>query len=158
LEQRVLAPLGLRHTRHESDGMVVTHRVYGYTVSPDRRGTLLVAPFQQMATKTGGGSLVSTAGDLNTFLRAMFTDRPIRAATWRSLFDPDSLVTFQGRCPGFNVFMGRDTRNDVNVVVLCNNYAAGMVGDVGHDFMALALGHDVPTPKWRAGPPEDSAR
>src|SRR5205807_7842223 len=65
LRQSVLDPLGLRDTRHESDPMVVRGRAYGYTVSPEERGALVVAPFQQMATKTGGGSLVSTARDLH---------------------------------------------------------------------------------------------
>ena len=158
LRQSVLDPLGLRDTRHESDPMVVRGRAYGYTVSPEERGALVVAPFQQMATKTGGGSLVSTARDLHRFLRAMYGDNAIRAATWRTLFPPDSVYGFQGRCPGFNVYMGRDFKHDVDVVVLCNNYAAGMVGDVGADFLALARGAAVEPPRWRADVQIDSLK
>ena len=158
LQQAVLAPLGLRDTRHESDQMLVRGRAFGYTVSPEERGAMVPAPFQQMATKTGGGSLVSTVRDLHCFLRAMYGDNAIRATTWRMLFPPDSSWSFQGRCPGFNLYMSRDFTHDVDVVVLCNNYAAGMVGTVGDDFVALARGIAVEPPRWRADVPLDSLK
>jgi CubicO group peptidase (beta-lactamase class C family) len=158
MRQAVFAPLGLSDTRHEADQMLVPRRAYGYTVSPEARGAMVVAPFQQMATKTGGGSLVSTARDLQRFLRAMYGENAIRAATWKTLFPPDSIWSFQGRCPGYNLYMGRDFAHDVEAVVLCNNYAAGMVGDVGGDFLALARGAAVAPPKWRADVALDSLR
>jgi CubicO group peptidase (beta-lactamase class C family) len=158
LEQSVFRPLGLANTRHEADQMLVPGRAFGYSVSPEQRHVLIVSPFQQMATKTGGGSLVSTAGDLHRFLRAMYGDNAIQSGTWRTLYPPDSSFSYQGRCPGFNVFMSRDFAHDVDVVVLCNNYAAGMVGTIGSDFIALARGLSVPTPRWRADLSVDSAR
>jgi CubicO group peptidase (beta-lactamase class C family) len=158
LAGRVLQPLALNHTFEEADGMLVPGRAYGYTASSQLRHGLEVAPFQQMATKSGGGSLVSTVGDLHRFLRAMYTDKPLRADDWRKLFPPDSEFTYQGRCPGFNVFMGREFAHDVIVVVLCNNYAAGMVGDIGADLIAMAKGREVATPRWRADVKADSAR
>jgi CubicO group peptidase (beta-lactamase class C family) len=158
LADRVLNPLGLADTFEEADGMLVPNRAYGYTASPQARHGLVVAPYQQMATKSGGGSLVSTVGDLHRFLRAMYTDRPIQAATWRTLFPPDSLFTYQGRCPGYNVFMARDFKHDLDVVVLCNNYAAGMVGGIGPDLIAMANGRAVAMPGWRADLTTDSAR
>jgi len=142
LAERVLRPLGLTHTYEEADGMLVPNRAYGYTASRSQRRGLELAPFQQMTTKSGGGSLVSTAGDLHRLLRAMYTDRPIKKETWRTLFPPDSVFSYQGRCPGYNVFMGRDFTHDVVVVVLCNDYAAGMVGDVGSDLIAMASSPD----------------
>src|SRR5262249_19570957 len=112
----------------------------------------------QMPPKSGGGSLVSTVGALHRFLRAMYTGRPIQAATWHQLFPPDSVASFQGRCPGFNVWMGRDFTHDVTAVVLCNNYAAGMVGDIGADLIAMANGRPVAPPRWRANVALDSTR
>lgn len=157
LEQAVLRPLGLTHTRHERDGMVVVNRAYGYTVSGEDRHAWIVAPFQEMSTKTGGGSLVSTAGDLHRFLRAMNRDNVIRTGTWKTLFGSDSTFSYQGRCPGFNVVMIRDFAHDVDVVVLCNNYAAGMVGEIGEDFVKLGRGLAVAKPRWRGDLPADSA-
>jgi len=156
MQRAVFAPLGMSDTRHEFDGMLVRGRAYGYAVSPEERGALVVAPFQQMATKTGGGSLVSTARDLHRFLRAMYGDNAIHAATWKTLFPPDSVWSFQGRCPGFNLYMSRDFTHDVDVVVLCNNYAAGMVGSVGDAFIALARGATVAPPRWRSDVTLDS--
>jgi len=158
LAERVLRPLGLTHTYEEADGMLVPNRAYGYTASRSQRRGLELAPFQQMTTKSGGGSLVSTAGDLHRLLRAMYTDRPIKKETWRTLFPPDSVFSYQGRCPGYNVFMGRDFTHDVVVVVLCNDYAAGMVGDVGSDLIAMASGREVEKPRWRADMKVDSSR
>ena len=154
----VLDPLGLANTAEEADGMLVRNRAYGYTTSAQSRHGLEVAPFQQMATKSGGGSLVSTVGDLRRFLRAMYTDRPIHAATWRRLFPPDSVFSYQGRSPGYNVYMGRDFVHETVVVVLCNNYSAGMVSDVGADLMAMANGRAVTRPRWRADVRTDSLR
>jgi CubicO group peptidase (beta-lactamase class C family) len=156
LHDAVLVPLGLEHTHHEADGALIANRAYGYSVSPETRQSLVVAPFQQMETKTGGGSLVSTAADLDRFLRAIGHDGVIRADTWNTLFPPDSVYAFQGRCPGFNVVMRRDTLHDVDVVVLCNNYAGGMVGRLAEDLASLALGRPVPTPAWRGDLPADA--
>jgi len=158
LADLVLKPLGLAETYEEGDGTLVRNRAYGYTANARSRHGLEVAPFQQMATKSGGGSLVSTVGDLHRFLRAMYTDRPIRADTWRRLFPPDSVFSYQGRSPGFNVYMVRDFTHEIDVVVLCNNYAAGMVGDVATDLLAMANGRDVAKPHWRADVRTDSLR
>jgi CubicO group peptidase (beta-lactamase class C family) len=158
MERAVLRPLGLLDTRHEVDEMLIPRRAYGYSVSREDRRGLVVAPFQQMATKTGGGSLVSTVHDLHRFLRSMYQDNVIHTASWRQLFPPDSIYSFQGRCPGFNVYMSRDFAHDVDVVVLCNNYAAGMVGTVGNDFVALARGVPVQPPRWRADLAADSVQ
>jgi CubicO group peptidase (beta-lactamase class C family) len=151
LERSVLRPLGLTHTRHEADGTVIANRAFGYVPGPVRRHEMMVAPFQEMATKTGGGSLVSTVEDLHRFLRAFYRDNAIRADTWKQLFPvEEGTLAFQGRCPGYNVFMIRDVAHDVDAVVLANNYAAGMVATVGRDLVALARGLPVERPRWRA--------
>jgi len=158
MERAVLRPLHLLDTQHERDGMMIPKRAYGYTVGEENRHGLVVAPFQQMATKAGGGSLVSTVRDLHNFLRSMDQDNVIREGTWNTLFPADSIYAFQGRCPGFNVYMSRDFAHDVDVVVLCNNYAAGMVGTVGDDFVGLARGLPVQTPRWRTDVSVDSVK
>lgn len=156
IEREVATPLGLTSTRHESDVDLVTRRAYGYVVTPVRRHGLVTAPFQQMETKAGGGSLVSTVYDLHRFLRAMYTDRALRPDTWKTLFPEDSVHAFQGRCPGYNVYMRRDFTRDLDVIVLANNYASGMVADVGRDLIAIARGVPTPKPAWRADLPLDT--
>ena len=158
LQSAVLRPLGLADTRHEADQMLIPNRAYGYTPSPDERGVMVVAPFQEMATKTGGGSLVSTVRDLHRFMRAMYGSKVLKPETWRLLFPPDSVQAFQGRCPGFNVLMRREFTDDVVVVVLSNDYATGMAWDIGVALVAIARGLEVAAPPWRNGAGPDSAR
>jgi hypothetical protein len=137
--------------------MLIPQRAYGYVPGAERRHGLEVAPFQEMVTKTGGGSLVSTAGDLHRFLRAFYREDVLRSATWRTLFPPrDSTVAFQGRCPGFNLYMERDLAHDIDVIVLANNYAAGMVADVGDALAKLARGEGVAPPPWKGDLAADS--
>src|SRR5207249_9740738 len=52
--------------------------------------------------------------------------------------------------------MARDLVNDVDVVVLANNYASGMVGTVGHDLLNVARGRAAAPPPWRADLKSDS--
>ena len=100
---------------------------------------------------------MSTAGDLHAMLRAMYRDNVVKAATWHTLFPlEDSLFSYQGRCPGYNVVMWRDFARDVDVVVLCNNYAAGMVADVALDLTRIAAGESRPPARWRGDVPADS--
>ena len=159
LQREVCAPLGLGDTRHEGDFEVVHRRATGYEPAPSARHQLVPAAFQQMSTKTGGGSLVSTAADLHTMLMALGSSPLLRPATWSELLAPsDSLWFFQGRCPGFNAVAARWQRDGLCVVVLSNNYASGMVADVAHGLALLARG-GAPTPfGWRADLAADSTR
>jgi CubicO group peptidase (beta-lactamase class C family) len=155
----ILGPMGMHHTQNEADGMLVVGRAFGYMPSPYRRHALVPAPYQEMNTKTGGGSLISTAADLHRFLRLAYRDGVVSRDTWRHLFPPtDSTIAFQGRCPGYNLYMTRDLAHDVEVVVLANNYAAGMVSDIGDDLAALARGVERQRPAWRAEVTVDSAQ
>ncbi len=158
IQREVLTPLGLTHTYHESNHTIVMNKAYGYSPSPYGRHVLGTARLQEMDTKAGGGSLVSTARDLQAFLRAMYHDNVIKTTTWNMLFDPDTTWSFQGRCPGYNVFMLRDFKHDAEVIVLANNYGAGMVAGVGTDLMAMALGGSPTPPKWRGDVPIDLAK
>ena len=158
LEREVLLPLGLRHTRHEADLVLVPNRAYGYMPRRDAPRGLSLAPFQEMGTKTGGGSLVSTVGDLYRFLRAAYHDNVISASEWSRLFpSDDSAFAGQGRCPGFNVYMIRDLKQDMVAVVLANNYGAGMVGTIGPDLVKLARGLTPEAPRWRTDVAADTA-
>jgi hypothetical protein len=49
--------------------------------------------------------------------------------------------------------MTRDYRNDLDVIVLANNYSAAMVGDINEDVLAMARGAERKPPAWRADVP-----
>jgi CubicO group peptidase (beta-lactamase class C family) len=151
LRDEILAPLGLRDTGHERDGALLERRAYGYLPDPAHRHGLVPAPFQEMATKTGGGSLYSTAADLFRFARAVARDNVVRRSTWEAVLPiHDGELAASGRCPGFNSFLLRRLREDVTVVVLSNNYASGMLTEVVEGLAALALGRPCSPLAYRA--------
>ena len=141
LTREILLPLHLDQTRHEADGMIVAHLASGYMPSPSVPNVMVRAPFQEMMTKTGGGSMVSSARDLTTWVRAIGRSDILTAETWTALFPiEDRALTFDGRAPGFNVIVQHDRKRDLTTVVLANNYSAGMVADVAQGVEAMALG------------------
>jgi CubicO group peptidase (beta-lactamase class C family) len=151
LQRAVLTPLGLRDTEHEEDGAVIARLAYGYTPHPSRAGAMSVAPFQEMATKTGGGSLVSSAADLHRLALALLHEPVLRPATWRALFhERDGALLFTGRCPGFNAALYRTLADDVVVVVLANDYAAGMVADLAPALAGMVRGRAPEPVSWKA--------
>jgi CubicO group peptidase (beta-lactamase class C family) len=137
LETEVLAPLGLARTAHERDGDVVPRLARGYEPGPETFRRMRHAPFQEMMTKTGGGSLVSTAEDLHRWGRALGRDPILRLSTWAELF-PDDDFDLSGRCPGYNAYLKRE--GEWVAIVLANNYAAGAVGNVAAAGIRLAAG------------------
>ena len=157
LDAELARPLRLRATRHEADGDVIPDLATGYMPSPREPGVMVRAPFQSMDTKTGGGSLVSNAHELIAFLRALRRDPILRPATWDALFPPRERIAYQGRAPGFNVVVIHEVEADRTVVVLANNYSAGMVADLGEAVLALAEGNEpIPLPV-RAPAPIDAS-
>lgn len=146
LHEQILAPLALTETRHERDGMIVPRLAGGYMPSPVELGELVRAPFQQMATKAGGGSMVSTARDLARFVSLVGRHRILRPETWRALFPgADATLAWTGRSPGYNAAVAHDRASGVTAVVLANNYAAGVVGDVADGLVRLANSMPLPT-------------
>lgn len=141
LDEELLRPLGLERTGHEADGELVPGIARGYAPSPQTPGLAVRAPYQEMGTKAGGGSLVSTARDLLRWANAIGRDDALESATWQDLF-PDADFALQGRSPGYNAFVQR--QGDLVAVVLANNYAAGMVADLGGALLELAAGKEPP--------------
>jgi CubicO group peptidase (beta-lactamase class C family) len=157
LRAAVLRPLGLEETGDESEWLVVDGKATGYQPSPVARGRLAPAPYQQMATKQGGGSLYSTAHDLFRFSRALYRNNVIAAADYRDLFPPrDSLIEFQGRSAGYMTLVRKRLEPDLTIIILANNYAA-MVDRIADALTAIADGGQPDPVPWRADVVVDSA-
>jgi CubicO group peptidase (beta-lactamase class C family) len=142
LRAEVLDPVGLAHTRHEADSDVVPGRARGYAPSPVAFGRTVHAAFQEMATKTGGGSLVSTADDLHRWALALGAHPVLSPRSWAELFPAGDTWTMTGRSPGYNAALLRE--DGIVVVVLANSYAAGMTYDVAAALAGLAAGRPMP--------------
>jgi CubicO group peptidase (beta-lactamase class C family) len=138
LQEHILRPLGLEHTRSEDDAEIVLGRAHGYAPSPVEFGRTIHPPFQEMATKAGGGSLVSTAGDLHRWALALGRDPILDPATWADLFPQRESWALTGRSPGYNAALLRE--GDLVAVVLANSYAAGMTYNVAQALIELVAG------------------
>ncbi len=151
LKREVLDPLGLDATAHEADGALIAGRAFGYLPDPAHRHGRVPAPYQEMATKTGGGSLVSSVEDLFRFAQAIGRDRLLRSSTWPSVLPIENgTLIATGRCPGYNAALLRRLEDDVTVILLSNNYASGMLAEVANDLAEQAMGRLAPPPRWRA--------
>lgn len=98
LEENVLRPAGMSHTGHRGDmSAIVPGLATGY--APFGARGLMRAPYLDWTTKTGNGSLYSTAADLLRF------DRALRDG---SILSPESLTAFYGleRTLGYGWFPG----------------------------------------------------
>ncbi len=151
LREHVLGPAAIEHTRSESDAEIVPGRARGYAPRPVAFGRTIHAPFQEMATKAGGGSLVSTAGDLHRWALALGHHPVLRPATWADLFPERESWALTGRSPGYNAALLRE--GDLIAIVLVNNYAAGMTYDVARALIELAAGR-TPGPLAVSAPHE----
>ena len=141
LDREILHPLGLGETAHESNGLVIRGMASGYMPSPERRGVMIRAPFQETETKAGGGSLVSSARDMIKWVRAIGRSPVLRTATWSELFpSATARIEFSGRSPGYNSYVLHERDSNLAVIVLANNYAAGMTGEIAEAALALARG------------------
>jgi CubicO group peptidase (beta-lactamase class C family) len=154
---RVLAPLGMTHTRLRDDvTMLVPGRAVGYT----RRGTewRTSGPNYDVVGPT---NLETTVGDLlllaenlshpiagdSAIVRQMLTAGVLASGDTTSYGLGLSLVRdrgfhvaeHEGRDPGFRAYLGRWLEPGVTVALLCNSTALNPVG-LGRDIAGLALG------------------
>jgi CubicO group peptidase (beta-lactamase class C family) len=156
LEANIFKPLGLRATGHDGyPGLLIPKRAAGY--SPADATDAENAPFLDWSTKTGNGSLYSTADDLYRWARAMTTDALVNAASRKQIFTNHIdgtgygwfirdkaqrfSIAMNGRSPGFASNLERFPESGLYVVTLSNLYSSltqAMATDVG----AIAHGEE----------------
>ena len=81
LYRRILRPLGLRSTSYVvPDPRITGRHVTGYLTQDDRSKPLVDSTEQNMSWMVGAGAIISTAGDLHRFHRALLGGRLMPAA------------------------------------------------------------------------------
>lgn len=124
MQATVFNPIGMSATGHLPDSRApVPMLATGYepgSVPGERRH----ARFYAVETRPGGGSLYSTADDLLQFARAIFRNDFISGELRRTVMGADAeRFLSQGRSPGFVAKLFVDSKQDVIVISLGNNYA-----------------------------------
>lgn len=175
IEQEITRPLGLHSTGHR-DRMadIVPGLATGY--APHGNVELERAQYLDWSTKTGNGSLHSTAGDLARFAQAMHGPRLLSDASRALIYAAHSANVgygwflseangkqvhhVNGRSPGWAAHLDHYVDDGVTVVVLSNVYASvttPIARAVGAMYFGLS---PTPMPALRADPlaPAESAR
>jgi len=134
LEENIFKPLGMDHTSHHGDmSRLIRKMADGY--SPDGNFGLQKSPYLDWSAKTGSGSIVSTADDLEKWNKAllgttilsekskqkMFTEYVDSGYGWymQKFYNRD-YVFMNGRSPGFCTHIGRFADEGVCIIVLSN--------------------------------------
>jgi hypothetical protein len=160
LRDNIWTPLGLRSTIDGSDmARLVPNRATG--TEPDGIRDVRLPRFIDWSSRRGSGSLVTTAGDLDRFVNALFGGKLLQPGLLAKIMAPAEGFAFgwargersgrkvmrsAGRSPGYNASVERYLDDGTTVIVLTNSYSP-----VGQDSVFLAGINDAvfgktPTP------------
>jgi CubicO group peptidase (beta-lactamase class C family) len=137
LRDNIWTPLGLRSTADGSDiTRLVPSRATG--TEPDGIRDVRLPRFIDWSGRKGSGSLVTTAGDLDRFVDALFGGKLLQPASLAKILAPAEGPAFGwarderfgrmqmrsgGRSPGYNASVERYLDDGTTVIVLSNSYS-----------------------------------
>ncbi|WP_182113920.1 serine hydrolase [Actinotalea sp. JY-7876] len=124
VHERVLAPAGLLRTGFPRSDEPAADVAVGYLDEDGPRTNVLHLPVRG----SGDGGLVTTAGDLAAFWRAVFAGRVVSPGTLAALVEPVSDVPDEGMRYGRGFWLEPDSRD-----VVLEGYDAGVSARTRHD-------------------------
>ena len=153
LKETIFDPLKMTNTGHsKGEKNIVLNLAAGY--APIGRYDVENADPIDWTSKTGHGSIYSTAEDLGKFANAILHNQLLTKESWDKIFtDYGNQVGYawfirphldkkrfqmNGRSPGFSSYIGIYPDDKLVVVMLSNNYIA-LPADLGREVAALAL-------------------
>lgn len=153
LKEAIFDPLGMTNTGHcSSEKEMIQNLAKGYAP----KGLYEVESAYQIdwSSKTGHGSIYSTAFDLYKFTQAALNNKLLSRESWIKIFTNygDNVgygwfitkhlnrdrFQMNGRSPGFSSYVGIYPKEGLTVIVLSNNYVS-LPADVGKWLAALVL-------------------
>ncbi|WP_445382978.1 serine hydrolase domain-containing protein [Robiginitalea sp. IMCC43444] len=125
LQTEILNPLGLANTGIDNNKQILEKRAKGYMFNSS--GDLANADYVNMSIKIGGGSMYSTAGDLNIFLQSLFRKELIQSSLNElpnfNEIEGEQAFQASGRVQGFCHQITHRFSSDLTVMVLGNHYS-----------------------------------
>lgn len=137
LQANIFGPLGLHSTVHDGDmTRLILDRASG--TEPEGVHGVRFPRYVDWSGRTGNGSLVTTASDLDHFLRALLGGRLLQAESLAKIVAPApgfaygwvrnerfgrKQINTGGRSPGFNASVEHYLDDDTTVIVLSNSYS-----------------------------------
>jgi D-alanyl-D-alanine carboxypeptidase len=166
LEKEIFKPLGMNNTAHHANpGTIIPDLVRGY--APAGATDFENAQYIDWTSKTGNGSLYSTADDLLLFHRALQNGKLLKSRTVSNAYGFDRQdrtvgmfwfrrerfghrsVFVNGSSPGFKAHFERFIDDDAAVIVLSNLYLASpsiIAEDLGAILFNQPVTRQVPKP------------
>jgi len=137
LRNEIFDPLGMKDTAHRADLLkVVPNLAAGY--QPDGPSDWRVAENLDWTSKTGNGSIYSTAADIEKFYEAFVGGKLVKPETvarmrsgdgkilgfgwFRKDRDGQKSLWFNGRSPGYGAYLEGFDGTDTSFVILSNLY------------------------------------
>lgn len=150
LRDGIFTPLGLASTMRDAEEAVVARRVGGYVPAPTRE-RVANAPCQNAAAAIGSGALLSTAGDLHRWARAVAKETLFKRSALEHpygwgvrTYHGKNAIEQSGILNGFASYLAAYPDDDVYVVLLSNVQNAELT-DAGIGLAAIALGKEAKT-------------
>lgn len=143
IRELVIVPAGLSETAYAPASMIIPGRVAGYTNdTPDR--TLSNADYISLSVPASAGGFVSTAHDLNLWMRSLVTGKIVSPESFKLMTTPvmptegasaspyglgfyvwnirgEAVVGHTGQINGFTSMLAYLPSKDATIVVLANN-------------------------------------
>ena len=148
MRELLFSPLGMSETAHADSRSIVPHRASPYRAGPDG---LINATLKDMSFLVGGGSLLSTVGDVQRFVQA-YLDRALLSETgWEIFHDRlgwarGEVVRWSGASNGFGAFA--DIHKELGLtVVFTGNAGLGALQELRRGVPAIVFGQEHDPPK-----------
>jgi CubicO group peptidase (beta-lactamase class C family) len=125
LQLHLFKKIGLSNTGVDSNAKILKNRARGYMF--DENGELINAEYVNMSIKIGGGSLYSTANDLNEFIQALITGQLLKSTLAElpnfGSINGEKAFTANGRVQGFCHQITHRVEEDLTIIILGNHYS-----------------------------------
>jgi CubicO group peptidase (beta-lactamase class C family) len=160
LRDNIWTPLGLRSTSDGSDmTRLVPNRATG--TEPDGIRDVRLPRFIDWSGRKGSGSLITTAGDLDRFVDALFGGKLLHSASLANILASAEGFAFGwargersgrkemrsgGRSPGYNASVERYLDDGTTVIVLSNSYSPVVQDSVFLEGVNAAVFGRAPAP------------
>ena len=148
MRELLFSPLGMSETAHVNARSIVPHRASPYKAGPDG---LINATLKDMSFLVGGGSLVSTVGDIQRFAQAYVDRALLSEAGWEIFHDRlgwarGDVVRWSGASNGFGAALDIHKELDLTVV-FTGNAGLGALQELRRGIPAIVFGQEHEPPK-----------
>jgi len=147
LKQHIFNKIDLQNTGVDRETKILKNRARGYMF--DETGELINAEFVNMSIKIGGGSLYSTAEDLNKFIQSLIK-KELLSSTLLELpnfgsIDGEEVFTANGRVKGFCHQITHRVKENLTIIILGNHYS-NLALPISQNIYKIYTGKEYKTP------------